>query len=148
MKPLMHLRLRFIFAALWLGGLVAVGLIGAPTAFAIVPEKMLAAMVASRMFYLMTIVAVVLGAVLAVLERRHAEPLSAAPPFFLVLGGVFFAVLGEFAVVPNLIQAAISHAPNAGMWHAAASLVYLLQAICVFAYVWMLPTAAGLRAGA
>jgi hypothetical protein len=148
MKPLMHLRLRFIFAALWLGGLFAVGLIGAPTAFAIVPEKMLAAMVASRMFYSMTIVAVILGAVLAVLERRHAEPLSAATPFFLVLGGVFFAVLGEFAVVPNLIQAAVSHAPDAGMWHAAASLVYLLQAICVFAYVWKLPATVGLRASA
>lgn len=145
MKPLMHLRLRFIFAALWLGGLFAVGLIGAPTAFAVVPEKMLAATVASRMFYWMTIVAVVLGAVLALLERRHAEPLSAATPFFLVLGGVLFAVLGEFAVVPHLIQAAVNHAPSAGLWHAAASLVYLLQALCVFAYVWKLPAAAASR---
>ncbi|SCC93245.1 conserved membrane hypothetical protein [Thiomonas sp. X19] len=148
MNALMHLRLRFLFAALWLGGLAAVGLIGAPTAFAIVPDKMLAAMVASRLFYLMTLAAVILGIVLALLERRHAQPLSAATPFFLVLGGIFFAVLGEFGVVPNLIQAAVNHAPNAGMWHAAASLVYLLQAVCVFAYVWKLPAAAEWRTGA
>ncbi|NNM64962.1 MAG: DUF4149 domain-containing protein [Burkholderiales bacterium] len=141
MSALLHLRLRFLLAALWLGGLAAVGLIGAPTAFAIVPDKMVAAMVASRMFYLMTLAALMLGLALALLERRHAKPLSAAKPFFLVLGGIFFAVLGEFGVVPNLIQAAVNHAANAGSWHAAASLVYLLQAVCVSAYAWMLPAA-------
>ncbi|MDE2325548.1 MAG: DUF4149 domain-containing protein [Betaproteobacteria bacterium] len=141
MNALLHLRLRFLLAALWLGGLAAVGLIGAPTAFAIVPDKMVAAMVVSRMFYLMTLAALILGLALALLERRHAKPLSAASPFFLVLGGIFFAVLGEFGVVPNLIQAAVNHAANAGKWHAAASLVYVLQAVCVFAYAWTLPAA-------
>ncbi len=148
MNARLQLRLSYVLAALWLGGLAAVGLIGAPTAFAIVPEAMLAARVASRMFYLMTLAALILGLALALLERRYAKPLSASTPFFLVLGGIFFAVLGEFGVVPNLIQAAVNHAPDAGMWHAAASLVYLLQAVCVLAYVWKLPVAADWRAGA
>ncbi len=39
----------------------------------------------------------------------------------------------------SLIAAAAAHAPDAGIWHAIASLVYLLQAACVFAYVWILP---------
>lgn len=136
------LRARWIVAALWLGGLAAVGFIGAPTAFAIIPDKMLAAAVASRMFYIMALAALALGGLLMVLERSHAWPLAASTPFFLVLGGLFFAVLGEFVVVPQLLASAASHAASAGMWHGVASLVYLLQAICVFAYVWMLPAAA------
>lgn len=141
-----NLRARWIFAALWLGGMAAVGLIGAPTAFAIIPDKMLAAAVASRMFYIMALAAFVLGGLLMVLERGHARPLAASTPFFLVLGGLFFAVLGEFVVVPRLLAAATAHAPSAGMWHGVASLVYLLQAVCVFAYVWKLPAAAKLQA--
>ena len=136
------LRARWILAALWLGGLAAVGLIGAPTAFAVLPDKMQGAAVASRMFYVMTLAALGLGCLLMILERRHAQPLAASTPFFLVLGGLFFAVVGEFGVVPRLIAAATTHAADAGMWHAIASLAYLLQAGCVFAYVWILPASA------
>ena len=141
-----NLRARWIFAALWLGGLAAVGLIGAPTAFAVIPDKMLAAAVASRMFYVMALAAMALGGLLMVLERAHARPLAASTPFFLVLGGLFFTVLGEFVVVPQLLSAAAAHAASAGMWHAVASLVYLLQALCVFAYVWALATASARQA--
>ena len=137
-----NLRARWVLAALWLGGLAAVGLIGAPTAFAVLPDRMQGAAVASRMFYLMTLAALVLGCLLMILERHHAQPLAASKPFFLVLGGLFFAVLGEFGIVPRLIAAAAAHAPDAGIWHAIASLVYLLQAVCVFAYVWIMPASA------
>ena len=132
------LRLRWFLAALWLGGLAAVGLIGAPTAFATVPDKMLAAAVASRMFYLIAIAAIVLGMLLAVLERIGHEAAMSADQL-LPLAGVFFAVLGEFGVVPQLLAAAAAHSPQAGTWHAVASLVYALQAVCVAAYVWRLP---------
>ncbi len=136
------LRARWVLAALWLGGLAAVGLIAAPTAFAVLPDKTQGAAVASRMFYLMTLAALALGCLLMILERRHAQPLAASTPLFLVFGGLFFAVAGEFGVVPHLIAAASTHAADAGVWHAVASLAYLLQAGCVFAYVWILPDAA------
>lgn len=132
-----NLRARWIFAALWLGGLAAVGLIGAPVAFATVPEKMMAAVVASRQFYIMAIAAIVLGLLIAVLERMRGARMGADQ--MLPLAGVFIAVFGEFGVVPRLMQAAVTHAPDAGMWHGIASAVYALQAICVFAYVWRLP---------
>jgi hypothetical protein len=132
------LRLRWFVAALWLGGLAAVGLIGAPTAFATVPEKMLAAAVASRMFYIMALAAIVFGMLLAVLERIGHEATMAADQM-LPLAGLFFAVLGEFGVVPQLLAAAAAQSPQAGTWHALASAVYALQAICVAAYVWRLP---------
>lgn len=133
------LRTRWFLAALWLGGMVAVGLIGAPTAFATVPEKMIAAAVASRMFYLMALAAIVFGVLIAALER-FADKRAMSEDLLLPLGGVFFAVLGEFGVVPRLLQAAYSHSPQAGMWHGIASLVFALQALCVAAYVWRLPT--------
>ncbi|OYV31680.1 MAG: hypothetical protein B7Z79_01515 [Thiomonas sp. 20-64-9] len=133
------LRTRWFLAALWLGGMVAVGLIGAPTAFATVPEKMIAAAVASRMFYLMALAAIVFGVLIAALER-FADKKAMSADLLLPLGGVFFAVLGEFGVVPRLLQAAYSHSPQAGMWHGIASLVFALQALCVAAYVWRLPT--------
>lgn len=132
------LRARWFLAALWLGGMVAVGLIGAPTAFATVPEKMIAAAVASRMFYIMALAAIVFGVLIAVLERAGSKATMSAD-FLLPLGGIFFAVLGEFGVVPRLLQAAYSHSPQAGMWHGIASLVFALQALCVAAYVWRLP---------
>lgn len=132
------LRARWFLAALWLGGMAAVGLIGAPTAFATVSEKMLAAAVASRMFYLMAIVAVACGMVIAVLER-WAGGATMSADLLLPLGGVFFAVLGEFGVVPRLLQAASTHSPQAGMWHGIASAVFAMQALCVAAYVWRLP---------
>ena len=133
------LRTRWFLAALWLGGMVAVGLIGAPTAFATVPEKMIAAAVASRMFYLMALAAIVFGVLIAALER-FADKRTMSADLLLPLGGVSFAVLGEFGVVPRLLQAAYSHSPQAGMWHGIASLVFALQALCVAAYVWRLPT--------
>ncbi|MDY0329071.1 MAG: DUF4149 domain-containing protein [Thiomonas sp.] len=132
------LRTRWFLAALWLGGMVAVGFIGAPTAFATVPEKLLAAAVASRMFYIMAIVAIVCGVLIAALERFAAKAAMPAD-LLLPLGGIFFAVLGEFGVVPRLLQAAYSHSPQAGMWHGIASAVFVLQALCVAVYVWRLP---------
>jgi hypothetical protein len=138
---MIDLRARWFLAALWLGGLAAVGLIGAPTAFATVPEKMLAAAVASRMFYVMALAAIVFGVLIAVLERTRGKAEMSAD-FLLPLGGVFFAVLGEFGVVPRLLEAAVSHSPQAGMWHGIASLVYALQAVCVAAYAWRLPARA------
>lgn len=133
------LRARWFLAALWLGGMAAVGLIGAPTAFAAVPEKMIAAAVASRMFYIMALAAIVFGVLIAALER-FADKKAMSTDLLLPLGGVFFAVLGEFGVVPRLLQAAYSHSPQAAIWHGIASLVFALQALCVAAYVWRLPT--------
>ncbi len=130
--------MRMVIAGLWLGGLAAVGGIGAPTAFSVVPEKMLAAAVASTMFYKMALVGLVCGAVLLMLERRHARSIAASTPLLLVLGGLLADVLCEFGVVPRLLQAAVTRAPNAGMWHVAASATFLLELACVLAYVWLL----------
>jgi hypothetical protein len=136
---MMNRRLRWLLAALWLGGLAGVGLIGAPVAFATVPEKMLAAAVASKGFYLMAIASIVLGVAITVLERWRGPTARMDADQLLPLAGVFFAVLGEFGVVPHLLQAAVTHSPQAGLWHGLASLVYALQALCVAAYVWRLP---------
>ncbi|MGE0072621.1 MAG: DUF4149 domain-containing protein [Thiomonas sp.] len=136
---MINLRMRWLLAALWLGGLAGVGLIGAPVAFATVPEKMLAAAVASKGFYLMAIAAIVLGVAITVLERWRGPAARMDADQLLPLAGVFFAVFGEFGVVPHLLQAAVTHSPQAGLWHGLASLVYALQALCVAAYVWRLP---------
>jgi len=141
MAPLRRLRLQILLVGLWLGGLAAVGLIGAPTAFALVVPKMTAATVASRMFYLMALAGVILGAVLLVVERNRSSGMST--PLLLVMGGLFFDVLGEFVVVPNLLTAAATGAPAAAGWHVAASAVYLAQALCVLAYAWLLPSQLG-----
>lgn len=142
---MINVRLRWLLAALWLGGLAGVGLIGAPVAFATVPEKMVAAAVASKGFYIMAIAAIVLGSAIALLERLHGAAARMDADQMLPLAGVFFAVLGEFGVVPQLLQAAVTRSPDAGMWHALASLVYALQALCVLVYVWRLPARAASR---
>jgi hypothetical protein len=133
------LRARWLLAALWLGGLAAIGGIGAPTAFAVLPQKMLAAGLASQLFYRMALVGLGLGGVLLVLERRDATSIARSTPLLLVAGGLLFNVLGEFGVVPRLLEAAASAAPDAMLWHGLASLVYLAQLGCVAFYCWLLP---------
>ena len=141
MSPLRRLRLQIVLVGLWLGGLAAVGLIGAPTAFALVSPRMAAAAVASRMFYVMALAGVVLGAVLLVIERNRSSGMDT--PLLLVMGGLFFDVLGEFVVVPNLLAAAAAGAPGAAAWHVAASAAFGAQALCVLAYAWLLPSQLG-----
>ncbi len=133
------LRLQVVLAGLWLGGLAAVGLIGAPTVFALIPHKLAAAAVASRMFHTMALSGVVLGALLLFIERRRdASTLGAG--LLLVMGALFFDVLGEFVVVPQLLAAAAAGSPAVARWHVFASLAYLGQALCVLAYAWLLPS--------
>ena len=135
--------LRLIVAGLWLGGLAAVGGIGAPTAFSVVPQKMLAAAVASTMFYKMALVGLACGAVLLMLERGHARSIARSTPLLLILGGLLFDVLCQFGVVPHLLQAAATQAPDAMKWHIAASATFLLELVCVLAYVWLLGSRGG-----
>ena len=141
MSPLRRLRLQIVLVGLWLGGLAAVGLIGAPTAFALVSPRMAAAAVASSMFHAMALAGVVLGAALLVIERSRSSGMDT--PLLLVMGGLFFDVLGEFVVVPNLLAAAASAAPGASAWHVAASAAYGGQALCVLVYAWLLPSQLG-----
>jgi hypothetical protein len=102
---------------------------------------MSAAAVASRMFYLMALAGVILGAVLLVVERQRSSGMGT--PLLLVMGGLFFDVLGEFVVVPNLLAAAAAAAPSASAWHVAASAAYGGQALCVLVYAWLLPSQLG-----
>ena len=132
------MRLRFPLAALWLGGLVAIGAIGAPTAFAVVSEKMLAAAVASRMFHLMALLGVLCAGALLVIERQRATSIARSGGLLLVAAALALDIIGEFGVVPRLLAAAASGAADAGRWHIAASAVYLAQTACVLAYVWKL----------
>lgn len=141
MAPLRSLRLQILLAGLWLGGMAGVGLIGAPTCFALIPQKMAAAAVASRMFYLMALAGVLCGAALLMIERQRREGMSLS--LLLVMGGLFFDVLGEFGVVPQLLSAAAAGAPAAAGWHVAASAAYGGQALCVLAYAWLLPSQLG-----
>ena len=132
-------RLRYLVAALWLGGLVAVGAIGAPSAFSVVPQKMLAAAVASRMFHLIALGGAACAAVLLGLERAREPTLARARPLMLVAAALALDIIGEFGVVPRLLAAASSGAADAGWWHVAASTVYVAQTACVLVYVWTLP---------
>jgi hypothetical protein len=131
-------RLRFPLAALWLGGLLAIAAIGAPTAFAVVSGKMLAAAVASRMFHQMALLGALCAGALIVLERQHANSMASSGGLLLVAAALALDIVGEFGVVPHLLAAAASGAADAARWHIAASAVYLAQTGCVLAYVWKL----------
>jgi hypothetical protein len=132
------MRLRFPLAALWFGGLVAVAAIGAPSAFAVVPEKMLAAALASRMFHLVALLGAGCAGALLLVERKRATSIARSGGLLLVAGALALDIIGEFGVVPRLLAAAASGAADAGRWHIAASAVYLAQTACVLAYVWKL----------
>ncbi len=131
--------LRYLVAALWLGGLVAIGAIGAPSAFSVVPQKMLAAELASRMFHQIAIAGAACAGVLLVLERAREPTLERSTPLLLVAAALALDIVGAFGVAPRLIAAAAAGAADAGLWHVAASAIYVAQTVCVLSYVWTLP---------
>jgi hypothetical protein len=136
-------RLRRALPPLWLGLLLTLALIAAPSLFALL-ERAAAGRVAARLFAIEAQVSLALCIGLMLIERRHAVLKAAAgqgsrvsAELLLLLGVLFCTVLGHHALQP-LMEAARA---GKGTWsfaslHGASTALYGLKTLAVAALAW------------
>ncbi|MBA3596510.1 MAG: DUF4149 domain-containing protein [Methylibium sp.] len=136
-------RLRRLFPALWLGVLLAIALIAAPTLFAQL-ERAAAGRVAGRLFALEAQLSLALCIALGLIERRRASLRAAAghgsrisAELLLVLGALFCTVCGQFALQPLMEAARAGEGRwSFGVLHAVSVGFYGLKTLLVAALAW------------
>jgi hypothetical protein len=136
-------RLRTVLTALWLGLVVTLAAVAAPTAFAVL-ERTLAGQVAGRMFGIEARVGLGLAVALFLIERRLASLRVAAGrgsvlsvEIVLVLGALFCTVLGYFALQPMMEAARAGQgAYSFGALHGVSSALFVLKGLLLLALLW------------
>jgi hypothetical protein len=136
-------RLRTVLTALWLGLVVTLAAVAAPTAFAVL-ERTLAGQVAGRMFGIEARVGLGLAIALFLIERRLASLRVAAGrgsvlsvEIMLVLGALFCTVLGYFALQPMMEAARAGQgAYSFGALHGVSSALFVLKGLLLLALLW------------
>ncbi|MGA0613076.1 DUF4149 domain-containing protein [Caldimonas sp. KR1-144] len=132
-----------LLAAAWLGALLAVALIGTPAPFALLARAE-AGEVAGRMLAHEATLSLLLGVVVAMIERHRARQRAVAGQgsqfsagMALALGALFCTVLGYYALQPMMAEA------RAGLGrfgfaqlHAVSTAFYGLKVVLVAVLAW------------
>lgn len=136
-------RLRRLLPGVWLGGLLLIAFVVAPTLFALL-ERPVAGRVVARLFAVEAQLSLAFAVVLGLLERWNAVRRAAAgegsrisAELLLVLGALFCTVLGHYALQPAM-QAARA---GQGLWsfgalHGVSVALYGLKALLVAVLAW------------
>lgn len=128
--------LERVFLALWIGGLWAIGYLAVPVLFATLDDRMLAGMLAGKMFTILSIVGLGIGTVILVKELLLTErPLSFWRVRLLMLMLVIVAA-SEFFLQPmmealkaeGLVEGSEA-AAQFGVLHGVASVLYLINSL-------------------
>ncbi|MEY2659679.1 MAG: hypothetical protein RLZZ123_851 [Pseudomonadota bacterium] len=121
-------RLLPLFAAaLWWGGLTALGAWVVPMLFKHLEPAALAGHTAARLFEFQTHVSAVCAVVLLMAVRQRAT--YRALPW--VVGGLLLALLQQWGVAPR-----IEARENLAMWHALGTTLLALQWVCAGVCLW------------
>lgn len=139
------LRLRGVLAGVWLGIVLCLAFMAAPTAFAQL-ERTMAGRLAGQLFQLEAQVSLVLAILLFIVERAWAQRQAEAgtgsrltPNLLLVLGCLFCTVLGYYALQPMMEAARQGQGRfGFGMLHGISSAFFALKGLLLAAYAWRL----------
>jgi len=139
-------RIAALLAGLWAGTVLAIGLIGAPAGFAVLPAPAEAGRVAGRMFAVEAPLSLALAVVIFLLERRRARDEAEAgrgsqfnANMLLALGALFCTVAGYYAIQPMMAAARAGQgAWSFGALHAASTVFFGLKGLLVLALAWRL----------
>ena len=137
-------RIRSVLAGLWVGVLLCVGAIAAPSLFAVL-ERPLAGLAAGRIFTAEAYWSLMLAVALLVLERalsrKSVELEGGGSQFTFNLGLVVVAlactVAGHFGIQPMIEQARAGQ----GAWsfaalHGASTVLFAIKGLAVLALAW------------
>ena len=132
--------LQSIIAALWIGGLWVIGYAVAPVLFSSLPDRVLAGLVAGRLFSLMAWIGMGCAAYLILYRLAcHGAAALRQGVFRMVLTMLVLNLAGEFGVQPIMAALKAQALPAQVMkstlrdsfvlWHGVASVLYLLQSV-------------------
>ncbi|MEO5734655.1 MAG: DUF4149 domain-containing protein [Rubrivivax sp.] len=156
-------RARRLLPAAWLGWMLCLAAVGAPSAFALLARAD-AGRVVARMLAAEAYSSLAFGLLLLVLERlaaRHAvlrgQGRQFSPGMMLSLGALFCTVAGYFALLPLMEQARAGQgAFGFGQLHATSAVFFGFKVLLVAALAWrgsapvvvpgLTPTAAAMTA--
>jgi hypothetical protein len=131
---------------LWVGGLWAVGYLAAPTLFYSLDDRMLAGMLAGKMFGYIAWVGLVCGAWLLIFRLGRLGGAALKQGFFwILLVMLLLSLAQQFGIQPVLQQLKDQAMPKDVMeslfrdrfaaWHGVSSAVYLIQSLLGLAAV-------------
>lgn len=132
--------------ALWVGGLWAVGYLAAPTLFYSLDDRMLAGMLAGKMFSYIAWVGLVCGAWLLVFRLMRSGGAAFKQGFFwIVLFMLLLTLAQQYGIQPIMQQLKDQALPKDVMeslfrdrfatWHGISSVVYLFESLLGLALV-------------
>ena len=138
-------RAAAVLAGLWAGVLLCIGVLAAPSAFAVL-ASVDAGRFAGRLLAQEAYLSLALAVLLFVIERgrsRHAAARGAGSVFsaniILLLGTLFCTVAGYFAVQPMMAAARVGQGPwSFGALHAVSGGFFVLKGLLVLALAWRL----------
>ena len=136
-------RARCLLPGLWTGWLLCVALLATPAPFATLAQAD-AGRVVGRMLAQEAYTALVLGAILLILERLAARRLVAggrgtqfSTGMALALGALFCTVAGYFALQPMMLAARTGQGPlSFGQLHAVSAAFFIVKLACVAGLAW------------
>lgn len=132
-------------AGLWAGGLLVIGGMAAPAAFAVAAPEV-AGRIAGRLFAQEAHIGLGVAAALVLLLRHHARLVAGrragslfSPDLMLVLGAVFCTVAGYFALQPMMASARAGQGGlSFGTLHGLSAAFFGAKALLVLALAWRL----------
>jgi hypothetical protein len=133
-------RLSILLAALWWGSLSGLGFVVVPMLFVHLPSPAAAGAMAAKLFTAQTWLSVACTMLLLlVLNKKEAPALSpsAQAAMKYVVAGLLLAVLVEFGVAPNIVNARTSGG-DLRFWHGLGSAMYLAQWLAAGWTLWCL----------
>ncbi len=136
-----------VLLAVWVGAALAVGYIAAPVLFAALDDRMLAGMLAGKMFAAAVWLGLVCGAAIVLLNyaRGLGERLPRAV-FGCVLAMLLLTAIGHFVLQPLMAGLKAQAAPGEmlqgvlrdrfAMWHGVSSVIFLAQSLLGLVALW------------
>jgi hypothetical protein len=136
----MKSRLSIVLAALWWGSLTGLGFVVVPMLFAHLPSPAMAGAMAAKLFTAQTWLSIGCSFLLLLVLNKNRTPalsLPAQAATKYVVAGLLFAVLVEFGVAPNIVNARASGG-DLRFWHGLGSAMYLAQWLAAGWTLWCL----------
>ncbi|MDI1273367.1 DUF4149 domain-containing protein [Polaromonas sp.] len=133
-------RISILLAALWWGSLSTLGFLVVPLLFMHMPSPAAAGAMAAKLFTAQTWLSIACAFFLLLfLKGKEAVALSpsAQAAMKYVVAGLLLAVLVEFGVAPNIVNAR-ADGGNLKFWHGLGSAMYLAQWLAAGWTLWCL----------
>lgn len=145
-----------ILLSIWVGALWSIGYLAVPTLFASLDDRILAGMLAGKMFTGVSIIGIGCGTALLVSFWMQSIKPLAERRVQLLLAMLVLVVVGEFILQPQMaalkaegLVEGSGAAARFGVLHGIASLLYLANSLSGLVLLWLVGARRheGLRAG-